>query len=468
MKNLKRGLMWAFLYYLRFWARLALRIGKPRVVGVAGSVGKSSMKEILHAMLIHNTHPTYTYGNSETGVPLGILGIDAGGSGWRDWLRIALLCPISIFTMSQVDVLIVEMGTDEPAPPKNMEYLLTIVKPDISVLLNTFPIHTQQFSVVLDLVETKELAEWSEDRRRDYVTKALAKEDAKIITQNPGTMGIYNRDNALVCQQIETIEPNSVARLLSFGSNSASDISYGRYEVSLSGSQFELVQDKRVVTITVDGHLLPEVYREVLAAALLAGQTLGFTTEQLVNSLSQHFHVPKSRSTMLAGMNDSIIIDSSYNASARANIAFLDMLDRLKKVNKRPAVVILGDMRELGLVTESEHVQVAERLAEVADEVYLVGELTKRYVLPALQRLNPSLPVQHFVHSRLAGQELKKSLPQQAIVLGKGSQNTIYIEEALKEILLRSSDKHRMCRQEDYWLARKERWFKRSESEQAG
>jgi len=76
----------------------------------------------------------FSIGNSETGIPLGILGLKPKTYSKIEWLKLCAAAPANINYLEGTKYLIAEMGIDEPEPPKNMEYLLTILKPDIAVL----------------------------------------------------------------------------------------------------------------------------------------------------------------------------------------------------------------------------------------------------------------------------------------------------------------------------------------------
>jgi len=125
---MKRFLTTNTLSYLRFWAKKALVKHQPTIIGIAGSVGKSSTRNAVEAIL-KDHFPTISIGNSETGIPLGILGLKPKTYSKIEWLKLCAAAPANINYLEGTKYLIAEMGIDEPEPPKNMEYLLTILKP---------------------------------------------------------------------------------------------------------------------------------------------------------------------------------------------------------------------------------------------------------------------------------------------------------------------------------------------------
>ena len=151
---MKKQLSLLILYWLRFWAKLQLSKVNPVVIGVTGSAGKSSTVAAIEAIL-ESKYKVKTTGaaNSESGIPLAILGLKMTDYSPLDWLRVIFLAPIA--KTQKYDILIAEMGVDELTPPKNMSYLLTIVQPKIGVFLNALPVHTMQMKSVENIFNEK-------------------------------------------------------------------------------------------------------------------------------------------------------------------------------------------------------------------------------------------------------------------------------------------------------------------------
>lgn len=438
------------LSYLRFFARKALAKHQPAIIGIAGSVGKSSTRNAIEAIL-RDYFPTKSVGNSETGIPLGILGMKPENYTKLDWAKMLVKSPFNLNFLQGTKYLIAEMGIDEPDPPKNMDYLLTILKPDIAVSLNVSATHSLQFDKTLSAKRNA----LSEKERLELVIQNIAREDTKIITRSGCKIGMYNADDEYVVEQIKDRAPSST-KLLSFGNKSNYDISYGLYKVNLKGTSFNFYvksEDKRKeVTIIFPKFILPREYREVFAAAILVGLQTGLTIEQIKTALEKNYQLPKGRSGLFAGINNSTIIDSTYNASKASITTFLELVDTLKKETDRPVVFLLGDMRELGEESKIEHEEIAAKLMGIVDYLYLVGPMTREFILPVVQ-LQESLfkEIRWFDTSTRAGEFMKENLVKNSIILAKGSQNTIFLEEAVKQILKDKSDSKNLCRQEAFW-----------------
>ncbi len=455
MRNL---LVWCVLFYLRFWAQIALKIHRPYVIGVAGSVGKSSTRNALAAALKDHFSIKIVSGNSETGVPLGILGVGIEGFTKKTWFKTLLKAPFKLRNLKKTQYLIVEMGIDDPYPPKNMSYLLTIVKPDMAIDLNATATHTQQFEKVLKK-HTKDSLE--------FILNKIAEEDSKIITNGYTKIGIYNADDERLNSKIKKNADSDKVKLLSFGGGIEHDMKFVDYIVTPKKTKFLYTamtsKGSRNLEISFPGLLFPPASRECFAAVLLACAELGIPYPKAIESLEKNFKLPKGRSTLFAGYKNSLIIDSSYNSSKSTVLSFLELAKNLKARTKRPVVFLMGDMRELGLEAEKEHEEVARALVDVVDELYCVGPLTQEYVIPAVKktlgRKGKTRKAEWYKNAIQAGLHIKEEMPNEAIVLVKGSQNTLFLEEAIKFILENPADQKNLTRQEDYWMKTKHDFF---------
>lgn len=430
------------LNYLRYFAKLALIIHKPYTIGIAGSVGKSSTRNAIYAILSEYFPTKNVTGNSETGIPLGILGFNPGNYKIIDWLKVMLVSPFRILSLLKFKYMVVEMGIDDPNPPKNMEYLLTIIKPDTAISMNVSATHTMQFEKLLPK-KPNGVGDY------DFLLKKIAEEDTKIINKSGCKIAIYNADDKYVFAEMKDAN-NSLKKIKTFGENSANTISFEKYDVNLNRVSFSFKQNNNLLNLKLDHVILPKAYREVFAAAILATEDIVGSFEKVKFALEKNYKLPPGRSSLLEGINNSFIIDSSYNASKNSVIEFISLLKELKNITKRQSVFLFGDMRELGGLAKSEHIDIVSKL-EGIDYLYLVGPLTKEYVLDNVSK-NKFKDLQWFEDSKAAGNYLKKNLPNNSVILVKGSQNTIFLEEAIKYILKNKEDEKKLCRQNSSWL----------------
>ena len=398
---MKQKLSWLFLNYLRLLARL--QIAKIRflqkrhdktltIVGITGSAGKTSCLLACETALGSNFKvKTNSGSNSESGIPLNILGIKVTSYSPVQWLKYALLAPIMLAAnWRPYDIYLVEMGIDGPDEPKNMAYLLRIVKPDIGIFLNVSYVHLQYFNSIDD----------------------IAREKAKLI--NNVQTAIINSDDPLVKKY-----------------------SKNPYQIAL-----------KPVDIKIPGYILPPIYKITFGAAFALTKILGLSAEQTKNNIENNFRLPPGRSSGFKGINNSLLIDSSYNSSPLAAAEMLKLL----ATYPGPRLAVLGDMRELGTSSPDEHLKLYHLSLKSADTIISVGPETTKYFG------DKSIKFDFWWQ---ATEYLKKNLPLKSTVLVKGSQNTIFLEELVKELLQNKSDSLKLCRQSPYWLKVKDQ-FRRS------
>ena len=383
-----------FLYYLRFFARLQLakiKLLNPslKIIGITGSAGKTSCLLACESALTPQFKVKTNYGgNSESGIPLNILGLTAKDFSLKEWLRLAILSPIALLTNWQkYDILLLEMGIDSAKPPKNMEYLLTIVTPDIGIFLNVSSVHMQNFSSL----------------------EAIAQEKAKLVNTCP--QAIINFADPLVKKYSRN--PN---------------------QVSL-----------KPITLKIPNYVLPQIYNITFGAAISLAKIIGLTEDIIKQNIVKNFHLSPGRSSLIKGIRQSQIIDSTYNSSPLSCLELLKLL----KTFPPPRIAVLGDMRELGKASSSEHIKIYKYTSELADIIISVGPETKKYFGSQATK---------FSYWWQALEYLKQNLPNQSTMLIKGSQNTIFLEEIVKGLLDNPTDISLLCRQSPYWLKTKNKF----------
>lgn len=120
-------------------------------------------------------------------------------------------------------------------------------------------------------------------------------------------------------------------------------------------------------------------------------------------------------------------------------------------------------MRELGADSREMHEDLIDRIAELGPVfIILVGEEMRKYVVAALKEKMGEDRVFHYANSRVAGQKTRELLYEiegQKAIFVKGSQNTIFLEEGIKEFLFDMRDIDNLCRQSPRWLKKKSEYF---------
>lgn len=437
----------AVLHYLRLLAKIQLQKirliqkikGSPlMIIGITGSAGKTSTLNLLQVVLSSKySIKTNSGSNSESGIPLNILGLSPKNYSFWDWLRLCLFSPIMLlFNWRSFQLYLVEMGIDGPDPPKNMSYLLSILKPNISIFLNVSPVHSHNFDAKISNNTTSKA-------RLEQITSLIANEKAKIINQ------LSFKDSAV----INTLDPavvrstqTTLAQKYTIGTDSASYFQILSAKSDPQSFTLSYRINKQKHQLRLDSVALPHDYTISLASTLISASILNIPQTEAINSIKSNLRLPPSRNSVFAGINQSTIIDSSYNSSPLSCTQMLQLLTSYPS----PKIAVLGDMRELGHQSAFFHHQIGLLAIKSADLIVTVGPETKTH-FPKNSKIHS------FDYWWQAAKWLNVNLPEKSTILVKGSQNTIYLEELVKSLIPTSKldnylSNHLICRQSNYWL----------------
>jgi UDP-N-acetylmuramoyl-tripeptide--D-alanyl-D-alanine ligase len=323
--------------------------------------------------------------------------------------------------------LVLEIGADRPGDIKKVAQW---VHPDITVVtqFGQVPVHIEFFENRDAVVKEK-----------GYLVEAL-KEKGVFI---------YNADDNDAKKLLE----KTTARKVSVGINEAADAKADN--VKLYGTSIEGTE----ADVTIDGavnHLvLPEVVgrSSVYCAlpALAVARELAIPLEIACASLRDS-DKPRGRMRLLPGMNGSIIIDDTYNASPKATEHGLKTLGEIDTKGRK--IAVLGDMLELGEFTHDEHYKIGQEAAKVAHKLYTVGIRARVMSEGALDAGMLDENIMQCESSIDAGKELVQVIQKGDVIYMKGSQS-IRMERAVRMVLAETHNPHTLLvRQEKDWLER--------------
>lgn len=430
------------LTYFRTLAQWQLKKNNPLIIGITGSAGKTSSLQACEAVLKdHFTLKVSHKANSESGIPLDILGIHPTSYSPLSWLITCIQAFLQLLVYwPNYDIYLVEMGIDSPDEPKNMGYLLKIIQPSVGILLNAGAVHAENFDYLITDTDPTE--------RREALINLIAAEKGKLLQSLPKKgYAIANADDKLVFQQLKS----SNAQQLSFGKSKDADLKISKISWSIASTLFQFKYKDESTEIEIKEHLLPKLYGYSFAAALACGISQKMSLADAAAALQTNINIPPGRASLIPAINGATIIDSSYNASTQPT---LDMLELLETVNGKRKLAFLGDMREIGTMAAHEHLLVALEAAKVCDKVYLVGPLTKENILPALEQ--KKVKVEWFANAALAAETIKKELKKDDVLLVKGSQNTLLLEIAIEQLMAEPEKAEQLlCRRGAYWDAQR-------------
>ena len=400
--------------------KLAVRILKkhrPEIIGITGTVGKTSVKEAVN-YLLSKKYDVYAPGgsyNSAIGVPLAIIQAENPRQIYNifSWVIIFVKAIARLWDKNYPKILILEMGVDKP---KDMEYLTSFIKPKISVITAITPVHMANFPSI----------------------KELEKEKLEILNATQ-ELAIINEDQVSI--------KKSPVPVLPYGKKG--EISYKVEKISVNGMVFKINLGKHTAefkTKTVGEH---SIYN--ILATVGVGYKYGFTIDEMA-TLFRDFRAYKGRMNPLAGAKESFIIDDSYNSSPESVKAAILTVDNFSGRK----ILALGSMNELGKMSEEAHREIGSLAFNVADVLITVGDEANHFIAgEALKRGMGIDNVHSFVDSKDAGIYLKTILKEGDIVLAKGSQNKIFMEELVKQILKNKNDVKYLVRQDRFWAKKK-------------
>lgn len=397
------------------------------VIAVAGSVGKTSTKLAIVEVLAARQRVRYQAGNynDRLTVPLIFFGqTEPGLFDIAAWLRLIRDNRRQLQADYPYDCVVVELGTDGPGQLKAFAYL----RPEIAVLTAVSAEHMEYFKT-LDAVAQEELCV------ADYAGRLLVNRDdvdgSYLAGRTYTTYGIGGQaDYQVVGWQQRGIAGDTLTIKLPDGKLRTKTPFIGR-----PGAKIALA---------------------AAAAAHLAGMTVADIAKGLESC--QPF---AGRMRLLKGSRGATIIDDTYNASPAAVEAALDVLYASPAPQR---LAILGTMNELGGYSPAAHQEVGSYCdAAKLDWVITIGADAERYLAPAASAAG--CQVRSFHDPYAAGEFAKSVLAPGAVVLGEGSQNGVFAEEALKLLLADPADARQLVRQSDYWLRRKQQSFNYQEEE---
>ena len=421
-------------YILRIESKLVLWKYKPKIIAITGSVGKTSTKDAVYAVLskISYVRKSEKSFNSEIGLPLTVLGVLNGWNNPFVWLgNVFKGLWLFVWPHKYPKWLILEVGISKP---NDMKKTASWLKTDAVIItaIGKTPPHIEFFNSHKHLVEEK---------------------SQLIKTLKPSGLLVLNADDEAVLE----MKNKSKNLTVTYGFKEGSDV-LGSGDSILyddsgtpEGIIFRADAEGKSLPVVIDGVFgRNHVYASLSALALSFG--LKFNMLTAVNSL-KNYDVPPGRMRLLKGINDSLIIDDTYNSSPIACESALRTLNEVKNTGKK--IAILGDMLELGKHTFEAHKEVGKIAKENTEILVVVGPRAKAIKEGALEAGMDRENIFEFENSFEAGNFIKTFVQKGDIVLVKGSQG-VRMERATEAILLDKENKNKLLvRQNEEWLKKK-------------
>jgi UDP-N-acetylmuramoyl-tripeptide--D-alanyl-D-alanine ligase len=356
----------AALQQIAAWWRTQFDV---RVIGITGSIGKTTTKEFIASVLAQRYGVLKSEGNynNEIGLPLTLLQLDA------DHERVVL-----------------EMGTYGPG---EITLLTDIARPQVGVVTNVGPVHLERMGTVERIAECK-----------SELPRALPADGTAIL----------NADD----ERVRGMAAVTRAHVLTYGLSGSSDLradeveSHGLEGVSLVFHDARSHGRERAIRAQIPLGGRHSVYTALRAAAV--GLVEGLSWEEILRGLGAGEPL---RLVAVPGIHESTLLDDTYNSSPDSAIAALDLLAELEGRK----IGVLGDMLELGAHEAEGHSRVGRRAMDVVSILVTVGERGCLIGESAIQHGMPPEQVIHVADNVAAITRLRELIHAGDVVLIKGS-----------------------------------------------
>lgn len=400
-----------------------IKIKNPKIIAVAGSVGKTSTKLMVAHLLRQQKRVSCMDDSYNNGIGLYLSVFNQKVPSTKLGWPIVFFKVLIKFLEKRPDFLVLEYGIDHPG---DMDKLVSFARPDYAMLTAVTPEH-MEYLKDMDTVATEE-------------TKIL-KNAKKFSVVN------YADVDSKYIKNIQT-------KLYSYGKK-GSDASYSVANWEVKGAVVDFkIKDKKLKSVNVN-FISDPLIRQLSGAALLA-HLVGISEKSIKKGL-ETTQPAASRMRLFDGLNDSTIIDDTTNFSPSAGI---EALKALKRLPGNRHIAVLGNMHELGEYEEKGFTDVAKEF-EGLDLIVLVGELSEKYFGPlALQYgFIEGQTLFFFPDAITTGDYVREQLETGDTVLVKGPFGGFYLEEAVKKLLKNSDDAQYLTRQSKFWLKKKQQKF---------
>lgn len=392
------------------------------LIAVVGSVGKTSTKLAISRVLSSARNTRFQTGNynDRLTVPLVIFGHENPGIfNLIKWIKILVSNQKQIAQKFKPEVVVVELGTDGPGQIKEFQYL----KPDIAVVTAVKLEHMEFFNSLDD----------------------VAKEEMSVVK--------FSKKVFVNSDDVDTKYLPDLEKVTTYGLDHAEILA--RTTPSEDGQIIETMTKTGILSAEIK--LLGKQGAKVALVAVAVSDFLGIEQDVIEEEIEKLIAF-QGRMKLLKGVKSSKIIDDTYNASPVAVKAGLDVVYSMDAPQK---IAILGNMNELGAHSIELHKEVGNYCdPRQLDWVVTIGPDANEYIASVAKK--KGCKVMSFNSPYDAGEFVKSELKKNALVFAKGSQNGVFAEEAVKQLLRDQDGWSDLVRQSGYWLKVKKQQFGRN------
>lgn len=343
-----------------------------QVVGVTGSVGKTSTKDIISNVVSQKYKTLKTQGNNNNNIGL----------------------PFTIFNLQDQEAAVIEMGMNHFG---ELSKLTKIAKPTISVITNVGTSHIGNLG------------------SRENILKAKL----EILEGMKIPKIIINNDNDLLHNWYQ--ENKGKFEIHAFGLENESEIEAKDIKMEEESSDFTAIADLEKIKIHVPVGGTHFVYNAL--CAMTVGKVLGISYEQIKQGIAS-FELTQKRMDMKKLDNGALIINDAYNASFESMKVSLEFLS--KHTGKRK-IAVLGDMFELGEYTEELHRKVGEEVVKNKIDILICAGENSKYIIDEVKK-HSNIKTYFMNNNEEIVEKLNQELKKGDVVLVKASNGMKFFE----------------------------------------
>jgi len=380
------------------------------IVAITGSCGKTTVKEMTAAIF------QQTYSDSYS---------DSAVLATKDNLNNDIGVPLTLLRLKKEHkAAVIELGANHEG---EIKYLVDMVQPDVAVITNVAHAHIEGFGSIEGIA-----------RAKAEIYAGLGSNGTAVINADDDFSDYWQT----FCQALH--EQNGTLKQLSFGlnaskSNKAADIS-ADYKSVHDGFELTLKTSGAEQTIHLKQFGQHNIYNALAATAVTLSSGCSLID---VKAGLESFTNVSGRLEQKQGLNKAIIFDDTYNANPGSVRAGVEAIKQIESELDGEAILILGDMGELGKESAQLHYQLGVDIAEMGiSQLFTVGSLSQEtsngYNSILAKTEGKELNAVHFADKNELNQVVKNKLHKQSVVLIKGSRTMAMetVVDALMEPLI--------------------------------
>lgn len=349
------------------------------VIGITGSVGKTSTKDIIASVMSKKYNVLKTEGNYNNEIGL----------------------PLTILRLKNHDAMVLEMGM---SAFKEISLLTDIAKPTTAVITTIGSSHIGELGSRENILKAKL-----------EILEGLNEKGTLIINNDNDLLNSWNKKNT------------DNHKHITYGIENESAYNAKNIDIQQNGSLYEININSKIYTIKVPVAGKHFIYNSLSAIAV--GLENDIEIEKIIEGISE-FSLTKRRMELIKNSKNATIINDCYNASYESVKAALEYIKELKSNRK---IAVLGDVLELGEFSKQMHQKIGEEVINNNIDILITVGQEAKTIAKTVTDNKRNIKVYSFDNNQEASKLLKNEIRENDIILVKAS-NGMHFEEIVETI----------------------------------